>query len=607
MLAAAKKAKCRFDDVRRQIEKYDYDGDTGEDKNVLWDEDITFRAKVHKTQQFKREVGARLYVNNPTFRSEPRKWAGEQAMARSNVIAEYLNYCSKENGLFSNVRSCMNDALGPGRGVVWYGLHAKKSAIAVAEQDGVENLFIDPDATKWENVKWVARRRVKPKWELADQYEKSSAIIYNLPAGSKPSDENYDGGGYEGVDLVVYYEFYLTVGLHNYKGGLDESVAKKQHMVKDAPRKYVVSESMELIDEGDWEIPFHLDGEFPCDILDFYDHPKSAWPISPLEPGLGWQRAINWVSTMIIAKYKWSCKSVLAFLQINGVELDEQEKARLESVDGSPLEIVELAVRDMGDGNYDIRKYMQQINFTSNVEEALQILEHLGHQFEQETGLNAFLYYGAGPTQDRSAAATEARATNSLSRIQDMQNIVDDFMSRIGRKQAMTARYLLDPEDVEPIVGPEGAQLWGYLFTQEQLTPQYWVNKYTNEGIDFMSSLDMAENQVSRGTSLEQWLYEIDYTIEGGSTQRTSPQQERDGIRDAFNTVLPSLIQSGANRSAGMLVGKYAKTIGLSEEDVSAINAEFAEIQQQQQALQQQQMQEQQMLQQQGGMPDAAL
>ena len=48
-----------------------------------------------------------------------------------------------------------------------------------------------------------------------------------------------------------------------------------------------------------------------------------------------------------------------------------------------------------------------------------------------------------------------------------MANVLEDAMSMLSRKEALAARWLLQPEDVAPVVGPLGAELWASKIQQK--------------------------------------------------------------------------------------------------------------------------------------------
>jgi hypothetical protein len=47
-----------------------------------------------------------------------------------------------------------------------------------------------------------------------------------------------------------------------------------------------------------------------------------------------------------------------------------------------------------------------------------------------------------------------------------MANVLEDAMSTLSRKEALAARWLLQPQDVAPILGPLGAQVWSGIIQQ---------------------------------------------------------------------------------------------------------------------------------------------
>lgn len=591
LVDAARKEKERFDKTRNKIEEYDY-GDAMTDY-TSWDPDLSFRAKVYKTQQFKREIGSRLYNNNPHSIVTVRDWAPQEAQIRAKIGEDYLNYIPQENHMARDIRAVVNDALGPGRGVVWYGLHKTKSNVVVGAHDSIDTLLCDPDATKWHDQGYVIRVRQKPKWWMIQQWPDKKHIIASLDSGKKKTDvseasENHDGSS---TDIVTYYEVYMRVGLHNYAGSLTEETIDKING-DDEPKMYIVADYNSagvILEEGDWPIPFHLDDEFPCQPLDFYDHPKSVWPISPLEPGIGWQEAINWVSTMIVAKFKSSSRLLMALVEANGVKLDQDAVEKV--VYGElPVDVFRLKATAASSGDMvDVNKYLQQVQLSANIGEALDLLTHLNREFEMATGLYEFLYHGQQGGVDRSAQASSIRDRNTRTRIDDMQSRIDDFLSKDARMKMLAARYLLDGEDIAPLLGPEAGQAWGFLMPAEKLTPGYWRSKYMDEGYMPEVADELAAEMTQGAVSLEQWLQETDYTIEVGSTQRKSPEAKSDALKEAHNQWVPAMLQHGATNAAAGLGAEWAKDMGLDDETVQLIRSFPAEILQMQQMMAEQQ------------------
>lgn len=596
LISSAKAARSDFDKTADTIAKYDKGGPDEMYQN--WDTCLSFKSKVFKTQQYKREVGSRLYKDNPQFNVTPKRMDVSLSIERTKLIQTYLNEVVKENSFFRNARSCINHALSHGLGVMWFGVHPDKGGVVTAIADSPRNLLIDPDAKTEDQIKWIGRKRQRPRYALVQELPSKREAIFNLPGMSKRSDVDYNGNGGHGAELIEYYEIYSTVGIHHYRGGVDYSSLKGQTKFRDIPKKYIVTENGIILDESDWEVPYHLDGSWPCEWLYFYEDENSIWPCSPLEPGIGFMEAYNWVATLLVAKFQWSSKTVIAMLKANGVSLDDDQIRKVTDPDGSLLEVLEIAAAHTG-GDENISKYIKQLDFTTDIDEGLALLQHIDREFSMATGLYEFLYNGQAQVQDRSAAATHARQQNSETRIYDMQTRIEEFGSRVGRKMAMTARYLLDPSDVEPMLGKEQAQLWGNLFTQEQLTEDYWARRYMSVGMPPMDAMELASNTIQGGTTLEQWIYEVDYQVEPGSTARKTPEREAEALDKSTNTVLPTLLQMGATQSAFAILKAMGTNLGLPLEVMSTMQQELQQISEsmQQQQAQQAEMQEAQMAQ----------
>ena len=284
----------RFGKTAKQLEQYDYTEKLLDD--ITWDQEITFNIKVRKTSQFKREIGSRLFNANPTFRAASQPWSKQKSRERADIIEAYLNYCTQENGFFDSLEDCLiNGGLGCGRGVMWTGLHPDKDGVVTCTEDSWDNLIIDPDAKKWEQVNWVARKRFKPRWWLMKKYPEHKKQLASVSGSTRRTDDAEDESEDTSTEMICFYEVWTRVSLSNYRDGGSMSMP-------DEPVKYIVTKSQKLLLwEGDWETPLHLDGRWPCVTLDFYKHPKEIWPISPLEPGIPWLRAINVIATMLMA------------------------------------------------------------------------------------------------------------------------------------------------------------------------------------------------------------------------------------------------------------------------------------------------------------------
>ena len=88
-------------------------------------------------------------------------------------------------------------------------------------------------------------------------------------------------------------------------------------------------------------------------------------------------------------------------------------------------------------------------------------------EIDKRMGLSP-LMYGQQSTQDRSAAVSRIKDQNLQIRPDDMSEKTEAWYSESASKEMMAACWLLQPEDVLPVLGEDGAQAWQkYLETTE--------------------------------------------------------------------------------------------------------------------------------------------
>ena len=109
-------------------------------------------------------------------------------------------------------------------------------------------------------------------------------------------------------------------------------------------------------------------------------------------------------------------------------------------------------------------------------------------------------------------------------------------MSALSRKEAMAARWLLQPKDVMPVIGPLGAQAW-----QMHLSPK------TGEDIATIAK-------------------EFDYRIETGSARKPNKAFKQEQMQMALQTlgpVLQGLIGAGVVDPFNALISAWAESMDL--------------------------------------------
>lgn len=595
LIEAGKGARSEFWKTGKEIERYGYSRNF--DFEYTDFANVRFKAKVAKTAQAIEIFGQYLYPQNPVFRTEVnRENAPPEQKARAKVMGDYLNFTAPRTNLYDHMCRAVNEGISFGRGVMWTGYNEKLGMVQ-SVFDSVENLLIDPDAKLPEEINWGARRRVRPRFELLSKFKgnkKATQIIKNISAtAERKSDQgtadNWERDDY-GTDMVVHWEFYFRVGLHHYKGG--EQILKKMlsdaglptdkktvdeadQKVDDSPRKYYVTDNGELFAEEEWEIPFFLMNAWPFELLDFRDRPGSIWPVSPLEPGLGHQRALNWIYTNFLNKMHFTTRTLFALLSNNGQKLSDNDVAKV--LTGMPVEVLEIKSNGAEGGK--IGDYFQQLEMSTGVEEFRAWFEIISREYEQATGLYEILYQGDTSRQMRSAAEVQLKEKASTSRLDNMRDRVERFATNLARKRALAARFLEPPQDIGVMLGQQAGMVWGELMPPVEVQSQQLIQQGMQMGMsgDELEMFVLSQVNTQGGVILENWIMETDYSIEAGSMRRRDPDQAMDASNIAFNQLLPSLLRpeiamTGTLPVAAAIIKNWAQSNGMSMEVVDAVN-----------------------------------
>ena len=534
MIDEAKKAKSDFIEVGKEISQFAYSKDHNfqYDNMPGMDQAVTWKAKVAKTAEYLETIGPALYQNNPDRRVIPKPWANPMQAQRAAIMQDYLNYLPKECDLSGHSRRAINDALVWGGGVVWTGYNPQKKCIQ-SVYDSIKNLLLDPTANAMEELQWCARERCKPLWQVLSKYPKAADKL-----------ANYKGADYTGsVNKITYYEVYCKAGLHNFNGG--QAVNRDDDNIpytSDEPRKYIITDDGKVLDESEWEIPYHLDDSWPFSFVGFRFQPGKIWPVSPLETGLPFQKAINFAYTFFMEKVRVSAKDVIAFAKILGDTLTPQDKARIKHGFGTQLVEFEAS----GDNSTKLGDLIQQWRFDAGVGEFQEIVALLEKQFERMTGLTEFIAVGTTENQFRSAAEANLKDKNARTRFEDMRMQVETWQSNIARHEAQAARFLLEPSDIQPVLGPDAAAVWGQLMPPTAEIEGELMQQMQQQGIPPEQAAVMVQTELEaltqNGVVYQDWLLEADYSIEAGSTRRQDISQQIDASNEFMRQALPVLM-----------------------------------------------------------------
>lgn len=495
-----------------------------------------FRKTVGKTAEYLETIGPALYQENPDRRCVPKPWVQDPVkLQRTALLQDYLNYTPDELGLDRHHRRQVDEAMVYGMGVLWTGYNDRKGLVQSVFRP-IKDFFADPDAHCWEEVNWVALRRKKPSWWLLNKYPDGKEAIAAAGHGARSES---------GQELVEYFEVYMRVGLHNYCNGQavdhKEVDGEKYPITDDKPRKYVITTHGKVLWEGDWEIPLDRDDRWPAQVLIFREIPGQIWARPPLEPGLVYQEALDWIYACHMEKIRRTSRTVMARVSYNGLQIENDDMSRI--VDGLPVEVLDIKINGVEPGTVKLTDLIQKIDMDSGVASFGPVVDMLNAAFERATGLSELVSMGQTQHQFRSAEEARIKDQNAKTRFMDMRVRVEKCATQVARAEAIAARWLHTGEDMARLFGPQAAQVWGELLPDG--AEQQMVEAAQAQGIPPEIAMPRIQQQLASGVSFDEWLRETDCSIESGSTVRTNIEQQIASISESNTRVVPALLSNG--------------------------------------------------------------
>ena len=401
------------------------------------------------------------------------------------LLESYLNYTPNELDLKRQAKKFVNEGLMKGMGVLWPELIEIEASgsepirMVGSFYDSVDNLLIDPDFDNMDDMLWCARRCIRPLEEVAVEYQIPEEDLARhldgnteIKADNEPRNTKKKSG--QTQRLVTYYKVWSKCGA----GDRFKDAPKESRGVFDSLGKYcylVICEGVDyplnlppavMQEEPDpqtgipqsvmlgmaWPVPYYLDpGGWPFVPLAFHPKPGYAWPISHIKPAVAELRMLNWGMSFLASRIATSCETIIAVQKA----ADQEFKDQLLAPSEGGFKIIELAEL-LGRRVEDVISTFQLPQVTKDLWD---ILTAVADQFAQRTGLTE-LAYGYTRNQFRSAAEATIKQENVSVRPDNMANDLEDAMSTLARREALAARWLLEPKDVAPVLGPMGAIAW---------------------------------------------------------------------------------------------------------------------------------------------------
>ena len=401
------------------------------------------------------------------------------------LLESYLNYTPNELDLKRQAKKFVNEGLMKGMGVLWPelieldGSGTEPIRMVGSFYDSVDNLLIDPDFDNMDDMLWCARRCVRPLEEVALEYQIPEEDLAKhldgnteIKADNEPRNTKKKSG--QTQRLITYYKVWSKCGAGDrFKDapkegrGVFDSIGKYCYLVicegVEYPLNMPPSVMQEEIDPQTgipqsvmlrmaWPVPYYLDpGGWPFVPLAFHPKPGYAWPISHIKPAVAELRMLNWGMSFLASRIATSCETIIAVQKA----ADQEFKDQLLAPSEGGFKIIELAEL-LGRRVEDVISTFQLPQVTKDLWD---ILTAVADQFAQRTGLTE-LAYGYTRNQFRSAAEATIKQENVSVRPDNMANDLEDAMSTLARREALAARWLLEPKDVAPVLGPMGAIAW---------------------------------------------------------------------------------------------------------------------------------------------------
>jgi len=476
----------------------------------------------------------------------------------SSLVQTVLNYLPNEQNAKEHMRRGIDEGLIKGMSTWWtefYQPPGFSGKLVGTFWDSCDNIVWDADATSWmEGVQWVARRCVHPTWEVEQKYGlkpdtlKGKGNLESLQSQGETTDNwqaDYLRKAGKTNDLLVYWQVYSKMGMGDrmtgmspdIKGMFDEfgdycylAVAENVEFPLNIPNEMITeaaqSQDQQQLDSvfsaAQWPIPFWIDGGWPCEVMGFHWSPDNPYPISPLRPGLGELKFLNWAMSFLAGKVKTTCRDFIVFLKSAESNLKKQV---LEGKDMTTLEID-------GDMHTDIKNVVSFLQHQPINRDIYTIIEAVANEFDKRVGLSDMMY-GDVSSQSRSATDANVRSNNSRIRPDDMATIVDGAMTNIARKEAFACYWGLDGAALKPILGTLGSQAWDMLV--KQLDPETMAREY-------------------------------DCRIEAGSTRRPNKDTRVQQMTQAMQVLgqfLAPFAQQGQVGPMNSLIGDWCKALDI--------------------------------------------
>jgi hypothetical protein len=479
----------------------------------------------------------------------------EKKTVVGKLMEVYLNYTPYELDLKNQNRMVVDEALIKGAGVWFTELYQPPGSDRVIPgsfHENFNNVVWDPDADKFDDILWIARRRchsrdlVAAKFQLDPEKIKPNAESYEARSGRKKVGYENDRRNGRTNDLVTYWEIYSKTGFGDrlkdadakirgqfdalgpycyivVADGVDHPLNIKKEMLAEPPGPNGLPES--LVGNTSWPIPFWKEvNGWPCTLLAWHGKPEYSYPIAPIKPAIGELRFINWAMSFMATKIAISNQTIVAVAKAAEKSLKDQ----LLEVEDNGFKIVEIS-ESIGK---DLKEIISIFNMPGVTSDMWNIIKSVAEVFDRRMALTE-LAYGMSKSAFRSAAEASVKSEQISVRPDDMADILENALSMNARREAFLAGMAVEGSDVAPIMGPMAAQAW-----------------------------DMHV----KNTDPDMLLREYDFRIEAGSARKPNPGAKVEQMNAAMQILMPiaqGMMQAGDPKLLNTLLKDWGRVMDI--------------------------------------------
>lgn len=483
------------------------------------------------------------------------QFLSEKRQVVAKLLEDYLNYTPNELHLKDHSRKVVDEALIKGAGCWFtelYQFPGSDLRVAGSFYESFDNVLWDPDADDQADIRWIARRRTHSRDFVAQRFgippEDLKGTSESYESRSRRREVGYENKKKNGKtnDLVTYWEIYSKTGFGDRLKDADEKLKGKFDALGDfcyivvcdgvpyplnIPPDILGDEVDEtgvpprLFQSVQWPIPFWVEPDgWPCTVLQWHGKPGYSYPISLIKPGIGELRFINYAMSFIATKIATSSQTLIGVAKA----ADNDLKAKILDSDDSGFKIVEIS-EAIGRSVNDV---ISVFNLPGVPNELFQIVAEVTNLFDRRVGLTE-LIYGMSRASFRSAAEAAVKSEQISVRPDDMANQLEDCMSLLARKEAFLARWLVQPQDIAPLLGPMAAGAW-------QMHVQ--------------------------AASPDEIVREYDYRVEAGSARKPNKGSKVEQINQALQVMMPvaqGLLQAGQPQLFNALLEDWGRAMDI--------------------------------------------